>query len=310
MSNRGKSISRQHNIMNTVVTVEVPRHSDHSTVEISNMIEGAFGEFDRVVRQYSRFDDKSELSELNRHPEEHWEVNPEFADLIHYMLEMAHKSDGAFDPTIIDILETYGYDPKYNFSKLDDTELENKIMELVRTRPSWRDIEFNREGRTVKLRPNQRLELGGVGKGYAIDLAYEKLKELPSFFINAGGDIRVKGLSHENGEWRIGLEHKDGDLQKTIGYIQGSDVALACSGSWARRVKNFHHLLNPSTGKPVEELVTVYVAAPTALLADSWATTLFIGGEPMFEKLPEGVEAMLVNNKNQASLTKNFPYRN
>lgn len=317
-----RELSRQDNLMKTTVTITVVYDPEKfSTVSVAERIEAAFTEFHRVVKQYTRFESTSELSILNQHSGEWWEVNPEFYELTQFMLKLAAETGGVYDPTIIDILEAYGYDPKYDFSKLEDPALEAKIQRLVETRPSWSEVEL-KDGK-IKLVPGQRLELGGIGKGYAIDLAYEKLKEIGNFMIDAGGDIRVLGTNVDGKPWRIGLKHRfmlpakegldeSGNAEpqfeeRIFGNIESTDLAVASSGSWARRVGKFHHILNPSTGQPSDDYATVFTAAPTALLADSWATPLFIAGPELMKNAPANVSAMWIKANGEAELSEEFP---
>ncbi|MBL8015097.1 MAG: FAD:protein FMN transferase [Candidatus Doudnabacteria bacterium] len=312
--------------MKTTITITVVKHSEHSTVEVNDAITEAFGEFDRIVKQYTRFNENSELSNLNRRSGEWTTVTSEFLMLIKRMLEISAKSDGAFDPTVIDYLETYGYDPNYDFSKLDNPDLDNHVKKLAETRKSWKEIELNEAESSVKLAAGQRIDLGGIGKGYAIDCAYEKLNKYPDFLIDAGGDIRCKGLNDEGKPWKLNLLHKakdrSGDGQgdqnlkeslknpnagSSIGYVEISDLAIACSGSWARRVKQFHHILDPRTGAPVESMQTVYVSATDATLADSWATALFVAGRDLLGKLPAEMGAILIDEHNKAIIAGSFP---
>src|SRR5690606_16800322 len=116
-------------------------------------IEEAFGEFDRIVKQYTRFNENSELSNLNRQSNTWVKVSEEFFWLIEYMLNLAKKTHGAFDPTIIDFLEVYGYDKNYDFSKLDKPELDNLVKKIAQERKSWKDIELKKQSRKVKLAP-------------------------------------------------------------------------------------------------------------------------------------------------------------
>lgn len=279
--------------MNTTITLKVVQTSE-PTVTINEAIEEAYGEFDRIVRQYTRFNENSELSNLNRQNGAWVQVTDEFFELITKMLELAKETEGAFDPTIIDFLEIYGYDKNYDFSKLENPRLDQIVKERVANRPSWREIELRPEAKEVKLAKDQRLDLGGIGKGYAIDCAYNKMyekHEVKNFLIDAGGDIRVSGTNVEDKKWRVGLKvmkEREGKLEPEIaGEVElDSGQALASSGSWARKVKQFHHLINPITGKPHNpNYSTVFVLAPTATEADAWGTALFIGGEEVEKKI-------------------------
>lgn len=338
-------ISHAREFMKTTITIDVIKTEQHSTIEINDAIELAFGEFDRIVKKFTRFNQDSELSNLNRNGGTWTGVSEEFVMLIDKMLELSRATDGAFDPTVIDFLETYGYDPNYDFGKLDNPDLNNVVDKMAKTRPSWREIEVNAEKNEVKLATGQRIDLGGIGKGYAIDCAYRHLDKFESFLIDGGGDIRCKGTNDKGEPWQLNLLHKnkqaaknvdatkdvqtsgrenkaiDGKIETdehgksdnensapdVIGQVKVSDMAIACSGSWARRVKQFHHILDPKTGAPVESMQTVYVSAPDATTADAWATALFVGGKELLEKLPAGAGAILIDANNKAIITETFP---
>jgi thiamine biosynthesis lipoprotein len=310
-------ISHQKNFMNTTITIKVVK-TDESTILIQDRIEEAFGEFDRIVKKYTRFNEDSELSNLNRMSGSWVQVSDEFLYLIEFMVSVAHKSNGSFDPTIIDFLEIYGYDKNYDFTKLDNPELDKLVEKIRKERPSWQEIEIDKKNRKVKLAKGQRIDLGGVGKGYAIDCAFEIMAGtgqcpvrtnppfnsplykrgeggISNFLIDAGGDIRTNGLNEKKEEWKVGLKTKKESGEEVVrGYIElESGQSLASSGSWARRVKQFHHLINPKTGRPKEaKYSTVYVLAPTGIEADAWATALFVSGDSQI--LPPDLKQIII----------------
>lgn len=299
--------------MKTTITITVVQSPGEETVSIQDAIEQGFGEFDRIVDKFTRFNENSELANLNRNSGEWTTVSSELFMLVETMLNLAEKSHGAFDPTVIDFLEMYGYDPNYDFSRLDNPDLDKYIEKLSKQRANWKKIALDTQATRVKLAKGQRLDLGGIGKGYAIDQAYRHLDRFTSFMIDGGGDFRVKGgahTDHATGEqyWLLSLKHKEQQTNelRTLGTVKATNVAIACSGSWSRKVKQFHHLINTKTGKPVNELQTVYVQAETATLADGWATALFVAGKELIEKLPTGIEAMLIDKDNKGISTTGF----
>jgi thiamine biosynthesis lipoprotein len=293
-----KLLERQFNYMNTTITIKVVQDQE-PTVKVLEAIENAFGEFDRIVKKYTRFNESSELSNLNRSAGNWVQVSDEFFSLIKIMLDIAAKSGGLFDPTIIDFLEIYGYDAKYDFSKLDNPDLKSIVQKRAKTRPHWSEIQLDEENKKVKLALTQKIDLGGIGKGYAIDCAHDRLKEVTeNFLIDAGGDIRASGNNENGKKWTVGLKSIDAENNPIIiSSLELDNESLASSGSWARKVKNFHHLINPTTGEPENKFKTVFVVAPTALESDSWATTLFVGGEKILERLPENYSYYLDKNE-------------
>jgi thiamine biosynthesis lipoprotein len=278
--------SEEQVFMNTIIRIQVI--SDKGTVFTKNKIRKAFGNFSRVVDRFSRFSDYSELSILNSNSGKFFRVSQELFILITFILDLANISKGAFDPTIIDLLEAYGYDKKQTFDKLNKPEIYDEIKKMIKDRPSWQEIKLDRKNLSVKLAKGQKLDLGSVGKGYAIDLAYKDLKkEFDHFLINAGGDIRVSGLNDKGLYWKIMLykaplpNHAEtGKDANSLGLIEMEPgKSIACSGGWARRVGAFHHLLSPFDGLPINENSQSYVVGPNAMQADAWATLLFVTGK-------------------------------
>lgn len=96
--------------------------------------------------------------------------------------------------------------------------------------------------------------------------------------IDAGGDLRASGKNEKGEFWKAGLKALDEKGEpKLFGYLELNNESLASSGSWARRVKQFHHIIDTKTGEPVKrDYSTVFVKAKTAMESDSWATILFI----------------------------------
>ncbi len=275
-------IVKQKSFMNTLITFKVVKDLEN-TVTILDAIEEGFSEFERIVKAYTRFNENSELSNLNRKAGEWVQVTSEFFSLINQMLSLANATGGAFDPTVIDFLELYGYDKNYDFSKLENPELDNIVIDRVKNRPSYKDIDLDSKNCKVKLCKDQKIDLGGIGKGYAIDCATNVLKNkfnIKNFLIDAGGDLMAVGLNEKDKEWSIGLKTMDDTGKEVIhSKVNLSNQALACSGSWARKVKQFHHLINPLTGKPQNDFKTIYVMASNATDADGWATALFVLGK-------------------------------
>jgi thiamine biosynthesis lipoprotein len=263
--------------------------------KVHEIFDLGFQQFHFVIEKFSRFDTNSELSKLNNSNGKEVKVSKELFKLVKFSLDLANKTNGAYDPTIIDFLEAYGYDAKYDFEKLQNKKvIQKEIRQLLKSRPSYRDIQLFANRSSLKLAQNQRMDLGSIGKGYAIDKAFSKLKPLKNFIINAGGDIRANGVYKDDKSWPVGLKVPTvGEIKK----IRLDNKAICCSGSWARKVKFFHHLINPKTGKPQGDVKAVFVLANSAIEADAWATALFVAGKKAKKFIQKyGLKTMIVTN--------------
>jgi thiamine biosynthesis lipoprotein len=145
-------------------------------------------------------------------------------------------------------------------------------------------------------------DVGGVAKGYAVDLAAERLRGMGvrSAIINAGGDLRLIGRRPDGEPWRIAIRHprRAGTF---IGYLDLDDISVATSGDYEKFFmydgKRLHHILDPRTGWPGTRSAGVTVVARSACLSDALATGFFVLGHE--QGLPavetwEGIEAVFV----------------
>lgn len=298
-----KLLQDQRIFMNT--KVEFSAWTDLDRSKTHEIFDTGFQQFHLVIDKFSRFKVDSKLSKLNHSNGKEVKVSKELFQLVKFALGIARKTDGAFDPTIIDFLETYGYNAKYDFKRLSNkTVIKKEVKEVLKHRPSFEDIKLNSKKFTIKLAKRQKIDLGSIGKGYAIDLAYKRLLPLKNFVINAGGDIRARGGSRDNKPWLVGLKIPG---MAQVGKIRLENQAICCSGNWARKVKFFHHLINPKTGVPQGDLRATFVIAKCAMEADAWATALFaLGNEatPYIQK--NKIKALLITKHNKIR-KYNFP---
>ena len=226
----------------------------------------AEGEIRRLERILSRFRADSELSRLNAAGE--LEAGDDLLAVVRLALAARERTGGRFDPTVHDALVAAGYDRSF-----EELAGDGAWSEAV---PAGGNVRVR--GRRIALDPGVRLDLGGIGKGYAVDRAVASLAALGPCLVNAGGDLAVAGVPPD-GVWPVGVETPAGDL--TLGVAEG---ALATSGSdrrrWLADGEERHHLIDPATGRPAEsDLLTVTVAAHTAVEAEVAAKAFFLAGE-------------------------------
>lgn len=201
----------------------------------------------------------------------------ELFELLKFAEDLKKKTGGAFDLSVKEILENWGYDAQYSFKEKKNFE---KNPEDGRAQA----IKFSEKAGKKYVKLSSPIELGGVGKGYAVDKMGEKLQDFPGFFINAGGDILTKGRDENGKKWRIYFEHPT-DPQQVIGFVDAENLALACSSPSKRKWRDKHHLVDPLTKKPADKMLAVYTQAglsgrqgQAGLLADAYATALFVMG--------------------------------
>lgn len=290
--------------------IDILVNSGNSPIFVEEFVENAYTQFDLVVKNYSRFSETSELSKLNKAKGKKFKCSKEFYHLIQYSIEIAHLTDGEFDPTIIDVLESYGYTKGGKIK--DKIDLNENLQELISSRQSYKEIQFFDKSREIQLANNQGVDLGAIGKGYAIDLAFNVLKEkFDNFLINAGGDIRVSGLNEEGKPWQIELEYILDKKKRKLGKIEISEGSICSSGAYARKVGEFHHLINPKSGMPNNSIASCFVYSDNALHADTLSTVVFLLGDKLkkhYKKLNKkfGFEYLLIDSGGNITMSKDF----
>jgi FAD:protein FMN transferase len=235
-----------------------------------NALEAVEAEFERLEAILSRFRPSSELSRLNR---EGWiEAGTDLLRVTELALDARAWTKGRFDPSVHEAVVAAGYDRSFEQIALDGPQ--RRALPVA----CGGGVAIDPKARSISLEHGVRLDLGGIGKGYAVDQACIILGAVGPCLVNAGGDLAVRGRP-EAGVWPIGVETPDGTISLAL-----ENGALATSGRdrrhWRRGGSERHHLIDPSTGSPSEsDLVRVSVGAATAVAAEVVAKALFLAGE-------------------------------
>jgi thiamine biosynthesis lipoprotein len=159
-------------------------------------------------------------------------------------------------------------------------------LEAARSLVGWRDVTVDTAGARARLeRPGMTLDFGALAKGYALDRALAAMRAAgaASGLADLGGNVAVFGPAPEGAEtgWRLGVRHPRarGRLMGTVDVTQGS---VATSGDYEQMFEasgvRYSHLMDPRTGRPVQGVVAVTVAATDGMTADALSTTLFVLG--------------------------------
>ena len=239
--------------------------------------DAAEAEFERLEQVMSRFRPDSELSQLNEAGSA--DVSPDLAEVIALALAARDRTGGRFDPTVHDAVVAAGYDRTFD-------ELPSDREDAPAPARCGGDVRV--DGLHVTLEPGFRLDLGGIGKGFAAERVAELLAADGPALVSAGGDVAVRGVPAE-GLWAVGVE---GGL--TLGLERGG---IATSGSERRRWRaggaEQHHLIDPHEGAPAQtDLVRVTAVGADAVDAEVLAKELFLAGT--LAALEAGVPAVLV----------------
>ncbi len=220
----------------------------------------------------------SELSRVNAHAAARpIAVSPELFNVLHHAQRIAHETDGAFSITLAPVVHLWGF-TWHNHRLPSPPDLAE-----VRNRTRFRDLELDPDLRTVRFRhPGMALDLGGIGKGVAVDMAIARLRQLgvSNAMVRAGGDLRVIGSPPGQPFWTVQLE--DPAKQGRRVTLPLRDAALSTAGNYENffevEGRRYSHILDPRTGWPVQGVTACTVIAPTCTESDAWSTACFVLG--------------------------------
>jgi len=235
--------------------------------------------------------------------------NPSLVPLIEKSKQYSIQSKGLFNPAIGQLIKLWGYHDEFppEDGPIPDDE---DIQALLDKKPSMESITV-KGVRVHNSNPANKLDFGGIAKGYSVDLILEHIQQMGvnHAIINTGGDLKVIGQRGDK-PWHIGIRDPRGR-----GVIASLDVqhneAVFTSGDYERffklEGKRYHHILDPRTGKPARNSQSVTVVHTDAALADAAATALFVAGPAEWLAIAKSMDiqqAMLIDRNGKIHITK------
>ena len=273
--------------LDTICTQQVTgRNADAAINDVNQMLT-------RISKELST-NEGSYIYAVNQGAPQGVAVSDEAAQLVSDALSFAADTNGAFDPAIGALSSLW------NISENPRVPSEDEIaaaLPLV----NFRDVTV--DGSTVTLNKSGiQLDLGGIGKGYAADLAVQIYKKygISNAILNLGGNVYVYGDKEDGSDYRIGLRDPLGSENDYAAIIPAKNTSVVTSGVYERYFesggKTYHHLLDPKTGYPADNgLLAVTVVCERSTEADALSTALFVMGLKdglTYAENAQGVEAV------------------
>lgn len=271
-------------IMGTWVTITVHHHN---LVEAQSAMNKAFAAVAKVDRVMSVHRPASDLSRVNQAAgNDIVQVDASLIDILSRAAHTHEQSGGIYDVTCLPLMKLYGF---YQHAENKTFPSESKVLDTIKL-INQRNITIDAATQCVGLQhANMGIDLGSIGKGYAVDLAAQTLQEagINNALVDAGGNIFALGAPFGNEDpstgWRIAIRNP---------YAQGEDdffetltlrnQAVATSGNYENyQCLNKHqvgHILNALTGKPMDVVISSTVVTDNATSADALSTTTFLMG--------------------------------
>ncbi len=268
-------------------------------------IDAAFDVQERVESLMSYHREDSELNKVNRYAAgKPVAVNPMTFEVLRQAVHFSRVSEGAFDVTVGPLVDLWRAAGEAN-----EPPTEEALAE-ARRKVGFEKLILDEKAMTVRfVEEGMRIDLGGIGKGYAVDKAVEAMRKRGALggMVDLGGNIRCFGRAPRGQEkWRVGLQDPnvapdEVGTSKYLLVLELADASVATSGDYRRfavvKGEKQSHILDTRTGKGSDKLVSDTIIAPDATSADALSTAVNVlgpeAGLALIERLP-GIEAILI----------------
>lgn len=236
-------------------------------------------------------------------------VSQDTLRLLEQAEEISDGTENAFDITIYPLMELWGFTTG-NYKVPANKEI-NHVLDKV----DQSQISLEKESGKVTLGKGQKIDFGGIAKGYASNRVMEIWKQagVTSGMVSLGGNVQVLGTKTDGTPWKVGIrdpESKEGDV---LGALQVTDCAVITSGGYERYFEedgeSYHHILDTGTGYPADSgLLSVTIVSEDGTKADALSTALFVMGKEKaisyWREHPKEFEAVLVEEDGTVYITE------
>jgi len=304
-------VSLEDRAMGTHIVLAAFTTPELDDVTLRPRLEKALAEIRRLEALMTTWRDDSEISRINAAAgKAPVVVGAETLAVIQKSLWMGERSEGVFDITFEAMHGVWKFDQDHD-EKIPAKAAVEKARKLI----DYRKIKVDSSKSSVMLeKAGMRMSLGGIAKGYAVDAAARVLEEerLPSYFVQAGGDLYVKGRKPDGAPWRVGVRDPRGrDATDYFAMLEVEDHAFSTAGDYERSFlkgdKRYHHIIDPRTGYPATASRSVTIWAKDAFTADAIDDAVFILGAEKGLALVESIEdcgAVIVDAHNKVWISR------
>lgn len=290
----------------TAITITI--YNVSSREDATKIINECFEQCKEYENLFSRTVKDSDISKINTANGSQTTVHPAVTEIIRDSLKYSQLSHGAFDITIAPLTALW------NIEGNNPSVPSHKAIQEALKHISYQNISVG-ENLITLADPDAQIDLGGIAKGYIADKLkkYMLSEGVTSAIINLGGNILTIGGKTADKDFKIGIRkpfgENDTDYAATVNVFNKSVVT---SGIYERYFKEngklYHHILDTSTGYPVENnLYSVTIISNNSEAGDALSTTVFAlglkNGQTLINNM-EDVEAIFITNKNEIILTE------
>ncbi|WP_054113752.1 FAD:protein FMN transferase [Marinagarivorans algicola] len=302
-----QTVTYSGNTMGTTYTIKVvvSPEQQHAASKTQQAVDALLKGFNQSLSTYIK---DSEIMTINAAPAQQWlTVSPRFLAVLTLSREVSDLSAGAFDATVMPLVNLWGFGPDWHKDAAPSLAQINTVLERV----DYRAIAINTADRAIKKLKPVSLDFSAVAKGYGVDEVADFLWQqgFHHFMVEIGGELRVHGHNANGTAWRIGVESpvSGGSIKP----IQVSEVGVATSGDYRNYFEQdgvrFSHTIDPVSGQPItHNLASVTVIAESAAKADALATAFSVmGGEAALALAQqEGIAVYIIERAGDRFITR------
>jgi len=252
------------------------KYIDEKRRDFKIQVDSILEDFNNSLNHYQS---DSEISQFNSDTIFHFKSSY-FYPVLKRSKEVYNLTDGAFDPTIGQLINAWGFGPDA------EQEMDSLVIDSLKQLVYFENITFNRD-MVRKEKAGIKLDFSAIAKGYAVDIIAEFIRNqgIEHLFVEIGGDLTCNGNNEEGKPWVIGIIDPRSDLinLETFASLNISGKAIATSANnYNYIVKEgirYVHTIDPSSGYPVQSnLLSATIVASDCMTADAFATAFMVMG--------------------------------
>ncbi len=267
------------------ISYQLPKDADEASIQ------AAIGERLQLINDsMSTYIESSTISKFNRlSADTPITIDADFSHVLEVSRKVYEQSEGAFDPTVMPLIETWGFGSTMTVERLQSPPNQAEIAQ-AKALVDFKSVVQDGDS-LYKTKEGVGLDFSAVAKGYGVDVIADVLRQdyqIRNYMVEIGGEVASSGVNSQTQPWQIAIDAPiEGSTvteRQTIAAIRqpinaGNKMHLATSGNYRNSIifndKRYSHTIDPTTGEPiVGGAPSVTVAADSVALADAWATAL------------------------------------
>ena len=267
------------------ISYQLPKDADEAAIQAA--IDKRLQDINDSMSTYQADSTISKFNQLGK--DTPITIDADFSHVLDASRQVYKLSGGAFDPTVMPLIETWGFGSTMTVERLQSPPTALEIAQ-AKALVDFESV-IQKDNTIYKAKDGIGLDFSAVAKGYGVDVIADVLKndyQIRNYMVEIGGEVATSGVSNQQQPWQIAIdapiEGSTVSERQTVAVIRqpmnnGNAMHIATSGNYRNSVvfdgKHYSHTIDPTTGEPiVGGAPSVTVAAETVALADAWATAL------------------------------------